>query len=120
MFLYRYVSDEIGEAWVCWGTDILVLEQKAGDLLKKSVYAPVVTPPRAIGRHSTVSRWWLPVTLHFLNLRLYGIVEFESHVCLCLDVVRSALRQEREGAISVKAVMELRRNEGLLEEEEVE
>ena len=70
LFLYGSVSDEIGEAWVCWGTDILVLEQKAGDLLKKSVYAPIITPPRAIGRHSTVSRWRLPVTLHFLNLRL--------------------------------------------------
>jgi hypothetical protein len=98
-FLYGSVSDEIGEACVCWGADILVLEQKAGDLSKKPVYAPVATPPRAIGRDSTVSGWRLlctPSTSAYMAS--WG---FDSRVCLCLDLVLFSLRQEREGAISV-------------------
>jgi hypothetical protein len=41
--------------------------------------------------------------------------------CLCLDIVRFALRQEREGVISVgQGCHGVAQNEGLLEEEEVE
>ena len=40
-------------------------------------------------------------------------------VWVCLDIVRFALRQEREGTIRL-GLVEMRRNEGLKEEEEVE
>ena len=128
-FSYGTVSDKIGEACVCWlarwGADILVLEQEAGSLSKKPVYA-VATPPRAIGNHSTVSGWRTPNpdvnhSLHSqppLLWRRGGLTAAWVRALVSSDLL--FVKSERERYDLAKAAVELRRNEGILEEEEVE
>jgi hypothetical protein len=130
-FSYGSVSDKIGEACVCWlarwGADMLVLEQEAGGFSKKPVpYAPVATPQRAIGRRSTVSRWRTPVSgvTDFphprppLIWRRGGLTATWVRALISSDLL--FVKSERERYDLAKAVVELRRNEGILEEEEVE
>jgi hypothetical protein len=129
-FSYGSVSDKIGEACVCWlarwGADILIMEQEAGGLSKKSINAPVATPPRAIGRHSTVSGWRSPnpdvnypaLPQPPLIWRRGGLTPTWVRALISSDLL--FIKSERERYDLAKAVVELRRNEGLLEEEEVE
>ena len=129
-FSYGSVSDKIGEACVCWlarwGGDTLALEQEAGGLSKNPVYAPVATPPRAIGRHSTVSGWRIPNPdinypahpLPPLIWRRGGLTAAWVRALVSSDLL--FVKSERERYDLAKAVVELRRNEGILEEEEVE
>jgi hypothetical protein len=130
-FSYGTVSDKIGEACVCWlarwGADILVLEQEAGGLSKKPVpYAPVATPPRTIGRHSTVSGWQAPSSeVNYsphsqppLIWRRGGLTTEWVRALVSSDLL--FVKSERERYDLAKAVVELRRSEGILEEEEVE
>jgi hypothetical protein len=130
-FSYGSASDKIGEACVCWlarwGADILVLEQEAGAYSKKPVpYAPAATPQRAIGRRSTVtgSRTPFPDVNDFLHLqppliwRRGGLTTTWIRALISSDLL--FVKSERERYDLAKAVVELRRNEGILEEEEVE
>jgi len=104
-FSYGSISDKIGEACVCWlarwGADMLVLEQ--GGFSKKPVpYAPVATPhpqPPLIWRRGGLTATWIRALISSDLLFVKG---------------------ERERYDLAKAVVELRRNEGILEEEEVE
>ena len=92
-------------------------------LSKKPVNAPVATPPHAIDRHSTVSVWRTPdPDVNHTALPRPPLIwhrEGLTPAWVCLDIVRFALRQEREGAIRL-GLVEMRRNEGLKEEEKVE
>ena len=130
-FSYGSVSDKIGEACVCWlarwGADILVLEQEAGGLSKKPVpYAPVATLPRAIGRRSTVSGWrasdsdvnYSPPPQPPLIWRRGGLTAAWVRALVSSDLL--FVKSERERYDLAKTVLELRRNDGILEEEEVE
>ncbi len=130
-FSYGSVSDKIGEACVCWlarwGADMLVLEQEAGGLAKKPApYAPIPTPPRAIYRRSTVSEWRTlisdvndsPRPQPPLIWRRGGLTATWVRALVSSDLLFA--KSERERYDLAKAVVELRRNEGILEEEEVE
>lgn len=130
-FSYGSVSDKIGEACVCWlarwGADMLVLEQEAGGFSKKPVpYVPVMTPQRAIGRRSTVSGWRTPFSdvndfphpQPPLIWRRGGLTATWIRALISSDLL--FVKSERERYDMAKAVVELRRNEGILEEEEVE
>lgn len=128
-FSYGSVSDKIGEACVCWlarwGADMLVLEQEAEDFSKKP-YAPVATPRRTIGRRSTVSGWRTSVSdiddfphpQPPLIWRRGGLTATWIRVLISSDLL--FVRSERGRYDLAKAVVELRRNEGILKEEEVE
>lgn len=130
-FSYGSVSDKIGEACVCWlarwGADILILEQEAGGFSKNPVpYAPIATPPRTIGRHSTMSERRTPNSdLNYsphaqppLIWRRGGLTTAWVRALVSSDLL--FVKSERERYDLAKAVVELRRSEGILEEEEVE
>jgi len=133
-FSYGSASDKIGEACVCWlarwGADMLVLEQEAEGFFEKSKkpaqYAPVATPQRAIGRCSTASGWRtpfsdvndLPHSQPPLIWRRGGLTATWVRTLISSDLL--FVKSERERYDLAKAVVELRRNEGILEEEEVE
>jgi hypothetical protein len=130
-FSYGSVSDKIGEACVCWlarwGADMLILEQEVGGFSKKLVpYAPVATPQQAIGRRSTVSGWRapfsevndLPHPQPPLIWRRGGLTSTWVRVLISSDLF--FVKSERERYDLAKAVVELRRDGGILEEEEVE
>jgi hypothetical protein len=129
-FSYGAVSDKIGEACVCWlarwGADVLVYEQQAADLGKQPVqFTPVATLPRAIYRRSTVSGWRTPSsdvcspsTQLPLIWRRGGLTAAWVRALVSSDLL--FVKGERERYDLAKAVVELRRNEGILEEEEVE
>ena len=130
-FSYGSYSDKIGEACVCWlarwGADMLVLEQEEGSFSKKPVpYAPVATPQRAIGRRSTASGWrtpfsdvnGLPLPQPPLIWRRGGLTATWIRALISSDLL--FVKSERGRYDLAKAVVELRRNEGILEEEEVE
>jgi len=107
-FSYGSVSDKIGEACVCWlarwGADILVLEQEAGGLSKKPVPysdvndSPLPQPPLIWRRGGLTATW--------------------ARALISSDLL--FVKSERERYDLAKAVVELCRNEGILEEEEVE
>lgn len=130
-FSYGAVSDKIGEACVCWlarwGADLLVYEQQAAGLGKQPVqFTPVTTPPRAIYRRSTVSGWRTPSSDVLcspsaqlpLIWRRGGLTAAWVRALVSSDLL--FVKGERERYDLAKAVVELRRNEGILEEEEVE
>lgn len=130
-FSYGSVSDKIGEACVCWlarwGADMLVLEQEGRGFSKKPVpYAPVAKPQRAIDRRSTVSGWRAPFSdvndLQHpqppLIWRRGGLTSAWIRALISSDLL--FVKSERERYDLAKAVVELRRDEGILEEEEVE
>lgn len=129
-FSYGAVSDKIGEACVCWlarwGADVLVYEQQATDLGKQPVqFTPVATPPRAIYRRSTVSGWRTPssdVCSSSAQLPLIwrrgGLTAAWVRALVSSDLL--FVKGERERYDLAKAVVELRRDGGILEEEEVE
>ena len=130
-FSYGSVSDKIGEACVCWlarwGADMLVLEQEAGAFLKKPVpYVPAATPQRAIGRRSTAPGWRTPFSdandcphpQPPLIWRRGGLTTTWVRALISSDLL--FVKSERERYDLAKAVVELRRSEGMLEEEEVE
>ena len=131
IFLYGAVSDKIGEACVCWlarwGADLLVYEQQAAGLGKQPVpFAPVATPPRAISRRSAVSGWRTPISDVIcsppaqlpLIWRRGGLTPTWVRALVSSDLL--FVKGERERYDLAKAVVELRRNEGILEEEEAE
>ena len=130
LYSYGAVSDKIGEACVCWlarwGADILVSEQQAAGGMQPVPFAPVATPPRAIGRRSTVSGWRTPISdvvcsPHAplpLIWRRGGLAA--NWVCALVSSDLLFVKGERERYDLAKAVVELRRNEGVLEEEESE
>ena len=131
-FSYGSVSDKIGEACVCWlarwGADMLVLEQEVGGSSKKPVpYPPVAIPQRAIGRRSTVSGWQTPFSdvndspplpQPPLIWRRGGLTSTWIRALISSDLF--FVKSERERYDLAKAVVELRREGGILEEEEVE
>jgi hypothetical protein len=130
-FSYGSVSDKIGETCVCWlarwGADMLVLEQEAGGLTKNPApYAPIPTPPRSIYRRSTISEWRTPISdvndsprsQPPLIWRRGGLTAMWVRALVSSDLLFA--KSERERYDLAKAVVELRRNEGILEEEEVE
>ena len=131
LFSYGAVSDKIGEACVCWlarwGADILVYEQQAAGLGKQPVpFAPVATPPRAISRRSTVSGWRTPISDVIYSppaqppiiWRRGGLTPTWVRALIFSDMF--FVKGERERYDLAKAVVELRRSEGILEEEEAE
>jgi hypothetical protein len=129
-YSYGAVSDKIGEACVCWlakwGADLLVYEQRAAGLEQSASVAPVATPPRAISRRSTVSSWRTPNsdTTHSshprppLIWRRGGLTAAWVRALISSDML--FIEGEKERYNLAKNVVELRRNEGILEEEEVE
>ena len=130
-FSYGSVSDKVGEACVCWlarwGADMLILEQEGGGCSKKTVpYVPVATPQRAISRRSTVSGWRTPSSdvndvshpQPPLIWRRGGLTATWIRALISSDLL--FVKSERGRYDLAKAVVELRRNEGILEEEEAE
>ena len=132
-FSYGAVSDKIGEACVCWlarwGADVMVYEQQAAGLEKQPLeapFAPIATPPRAIYRRSTVSGWRTPssdvTSPPFAQIPLIwrrgGLTASWVRALVSSDLL--FVKGERERYDLAKAVVELRRNDGILEEEEVE
>lgn len=130
-FSYGSVSDKIGEACACWlarwGADMLALEQEAGGFSKKPVpYTPVATLQRAICRRSTASGWRAPLSdvndfphpQPPLIWRRGGLTATWIRALISSDLL--FVKSERERYDLAKAVVELRRNEGILEEEEAE
>jgi len=130
LYSYGAVSDKIGEACVCWlarwSADILVSEQQAAGGMQPVPFAPVATPPRAIGRRSTVSGWRTPISDVVcsppaplpLIWRRGGLTATWVRALVSSDLL--FVKGERERYDLAKAVVELRRNEGILEEEEAE
>ena len=129
-FSYGPISDKVGEACVCWlarwGADMLVLEQEAVGLSKEPAYTPVATPRRAIGRRSAVSGWRtsvsdvndFPQPQPPLIWRRGGLTATWIRTLISSDLL--FVKSERERYDLAKVAVELRRNEGILEEEEVE
>lgn len=131
LFSYGAVSDKIGEACVCWlakwGANVLVYEQQTAGLGKQPVqFTPVTTPPRAIGRRSTVSGWRTPTSDVICSLpsqfpliwRRGGLTAPWVRALVSSDLL--FVKGERERYDLAKAVVELRRSEGILKEEEGE
>ncbi|KAI0252687.1 hypothetical protein BJV78DRAFT_1200368 [Lactifluus subvellereus] len=130
-FSYGAVSDKIGEACVCWlarwGADMLAYElQAAGTSKQTASFIPISTPPRAIGRRSTVSGWQSPdpdvvpspppsVPLIW---RRGGLTAVWVRALVSSDLL--FVKGEKERYDLAKAVVELRRSAGILEDEEVE
>lgn len=129
-FSYGAVSDKIGESCVCWlarwGADILVCEQQITSTPKHfSPFKPTSTPPPAIGRRSTASRWRtshpevVPSSPKVpLIWRRGGLTAEWVRALVSSDLL--FVRGERERYDLARTVVELRRSEGILEEEEVE
>jgi hypothetical protein len=130
-FSYGAVSDKIGEACVCWlarwGADVLVYEQQVAGLGKQPVsFTPLATPPRAIYRRPTVSGWrttssdviCTPSTQPPLIWRRGGLTPAWVRALISSDLF--FVKGERERYDLAKAVVELRREEDILGEEEVE
>lgn len=131
LFSYGAVSDKIGEACVCWlakwGADILVYEQQASSFPKQSIpFTPVATLPRSIRRRSTASEWRTSNPDVFSSppsqlpriWRRGGLTPAWVRVLVSSDLL--FVKGERERYDLAKTVVELRRDEGILEEEEVE
>lgn len=107
---------------------MLVLEQEVGGSSKKLVpYPPVAIPQRAIGRRSTVSGWQTPFSdvndspplpQPPLIWRRGGLTSTWIRALISSDLF--FVKSERERYDLAKAVVELRREGGILEEEEVE
>ncbi|KAI9512284.1 hypothetical protein F5148DRAFT_1163765 [Russula earlei] len=130
-FSYGAVSDKIGEACVCWlarwGADLLLYEQNAAGIPKQPVpFMPVATPPRAIGRRSTVSGWRTPNpdVVYSPPLKLPPIWRRGGLTAAWVRALVSSdiffIKGEKERYDLAKTVVELRRDEGIIEEEEVE
>ena len=122
-FSYGAVSDKIGEACVCWlarwGADMLVCEQQAADTKQVSTS----TPP-TMCRRSTAPRWrtshpdMVSSSKVPLIWRRGGLTAAWVRALVSSDLL--FIRGERERYDLARTVVELRRNEGILEEEEVE
>ncbi|KAI0307502.1 hypothetical protein B0F90DRAFT_1620846 [Multifurca ochricompacta] len=130
-FSYGAVSDKIGEAcvgWLArWGADMLIYEQQATNTPKQPApFTPASTPARAIGRRSTVSGWRTPnpdvvpspSPIIPLIWRRGGLTAAWVRTLVSSDLL--FIRGERERYDLARAVVELRRGEGIQEEEEVE
>ncbi|KAF8272353.1 hypothetical protein EI94DRAFT_1796249 [Lactarius quietus] len=128
-FSYGAVSDKIGESCVCWlarwGADMLVCEQQITSTPKQfSPSTPISTPPPAMSRRSTASRWRTshpdvvssPKTP--LIWRRGGLPAAWVRALVSSDLL--FVGGERERYDLARTVVELRRSEGILEEEEVE
>jgi hypothetical protein len=128
-FSYGAVSDKIGESCVCWlarwGADMLVCEQQVTGTPKQfSTFTPTSTPPPAMSRRSTASRWR---SSHHdvvsspkapLIWRRGGLTAAWIRALISSDLL--FIRGERERYDLARTVVELRRSEGILEEEELE
>ena len=127
-FSYGAVSDKIGESCVCWlarwGADILVCEQQASSTPKQFSPSPSNPTPPAISRRPTASRWRpshpdvessprVP-----LIWRRGGLTATWVRALVSSDLL--FVRGEWERYDLARTVVELRRSEGILEEEEVE
>ncbi|KAI0271612.1 hypothetical protein BC834DRAFT_860437 [Gloeopeniophorella convolvens] len=129
-FSYGAVSDKIGEACVCWlakwGADVLVYERQAGEDSKYAApFVPASTPARAIGRRSTVSGWRTPAADVVappskvpLIWRRGGLTATWVRALVSSDSL--FVKGERERYDLAKTVVEMRRSECILEEEEIE
>ncbi len=129
-FSYGAVSDKIGESCVCWlarwGTDILVYEQQVASTPKQfSPFTPTSAPPPAISRRSTASKWRTshPDVVSSppkvpLIWRRGGLTAAWVRALVSSNLL--FVRGERERYDLARTVVELRRSEGILEEEEVE
>jgi hypothetical protein len=130
-FSYGAVSDRIGEACVCWlarwGTDMLAYEQQVASAPKQATsFMPMSTPPRAIGRRSTASGWRSrnpdifssPPPKVPLIWRRGGLTAVWVRALVSSDLL--FVKGEKERYDLAKAVVELRRGAGVLEDEEVE
>ncbi|KAH9043817.1 hypothetical protein EDB85DRAFT_2138504 [Lactarius pseudohatsudake] len=129
-FSYGAVSDKIGESCVCWlarwGTDILACEQQVTSTpIQHSPFTPTSQP--AISRRSTASKWRTshPDVVSSpsppkvpLIWRRGGLTAAWVRSLVSSDLL--FVRGERERYDLARAVVELRRSEGIVEEEEVE
>lgn len=128
-FSYGAVSDKIGESCVCWlarwGADMLVYEQQVTGTPKQfSTFTPTSTPPPAMCRRSTASRWRTshPDVVSSPKVPLIwrrgGLTATWIRALISSDLL--FVRGERERYDLARTVVELRRSEGILEEEELE
>ncbi|KAI9445522.1 hypothetical protein H4582DRAFT_2117801 [Lactarius indigo] len=128
-FSYGAVSDKIGESCVCWlarwGTDILACEQQVTSTPKQ--HSPLTsTPQPAISRRSATSNWRTshpdaacsPPPKVPLIWRRGGLTAAWVRALVSSDLL--FVRGERERYDLARTVVELRRSEGILEEEEEE
>ncbi|KAH9005925.1 hypothetical protein EDB86DRAFT_3061648 [Lactarius hatsudake] len=129
-FSYGAVSDKIGESCVCWlarwGTDILACEQQVTSTPKQ--HSPFTsTSQPAISRRSTASKWRTshPDVVSSpsppkvpLIWRRGGLTAAWVRSLVSSDLL--FVRGERERYDLARTVVELRRSEGILEEEEME
>ena len=130
-FSYGAVSDKIGEACVCWlarwGADMLAYELHAAGTSKQTApFIPLSTLPRAIGRRSTVSGWQSPDSDVVpsppqsvpLIWRRGGLTAVWVRALVSSDLL--FVKGEKERYDLARAIVELRRSAGILEDEEVE
>ncbi|KAH9075734.1 hypothetical protein EDB83DRAFT_2504779 [Lactarius deliciosus] len=128
-FSYGAVSDKIGESCVCWlarwGTDILACEQQVTSTPKQ--HSPFTSSSQpAISRRSTASKWRTshPDVVSSsppkvpLIWRRGGLTAAWVRSLVSSDLL--FVRGERERYDLARTVVELRRSEGILEEEEEE
>lgn len=128
-FSYGAVSDKIGESCVCWlarwGTDILVYEQQVTSTPKQSSpFTPTSTPPPAISRRTTASSWRTPYPDVVSSPKVPLIWRRGGLTAAWVRALVSSnllfVKGERERYDLARTVVELRRSEGIIEEEEVE
>ncbi|KAI0063113.1 hypothetical protein BV25DRAFT_1907234 [Artomyces pyxidatus] len=123
---YGAVSDKIGEAAACWlarwGADMLVYEQQT--VQQRTAFSASISG-RAPGRRSTVSSGLNPSVgiipappVVPVIWRRGGLEPAWVRALVSSDSL--FVKGERERYELAKAVVELRRNEGIVEEEEVE
>jgi hypothetical protein len=128
-FSYGAVSDKIGEACVCWlarwGADMLAYEQQAVGAPKQATSSTHISTP-SVGRQSTLSGWErsnsdvVPTPLPKVPLiwRRGGLTAVWVRALISSNLL--FVRGEKERYELAKAVVELRRSAGVLEDEEVE
>ena len=128
-FSYGAVSDKIGESCVSWlarwGADMLASEQQVTGTPKQfSPFTPTSTPPPVMCRRSTASTWRPshPDVVSSPEVPLIwrrgGLTAAWVRALVSSDLL--FVRGERERYDLARTVVELRRSEGILEEEEVE
>ncbi|KAH9982163.1 hypothetical protein BGW80DRAFT_1247123 [Lactifluus volemus] len=128
-FSYGAVSDKIGEACVCWlarwGADMLACEQQAAGAPKQATSSTSISTP-SIGRQSALSGWEpfnsdvVPTPLPKVPFiwRRGGLTAIWVRALISSNLL--FVRGEKERYELAKAVVELRRSAGVLEDEEVE
>lgn len=118
-FIYGGVSDKVGEAVACWltrwGYDILTYEEDECSLTATALGSPLKTPSHITSSTALFARSLQPIPMIW---RRGGLDASWAKAILSSDLL--FVRGERERYEMARAVLELRRRDGVDEEEEKE